>query len=111
MAFTDMEELEQQTMDPQSRRQAQMNHQTVPQPSASKSLSIAHLNAFDWVSMALMIVGGLNWGMVGVFNLDLVASIFGPMTEASRVVYGLVGLSALYGIFMVAKLARRTRPM
>jgi uncharacterized membrane protein YuzA (DUF378 family) len=49
----------------------------------------------------LTIVGGLNWGLVGLFKLDLVAAVFGGMqfgevTAASRIVYALVGLSALY---------------
>jgi uncharacterized membrane protein YuzA (DUF378 family) len=49
----------------------------------------------------LTIVGGLNWGLVGLFKFDLVAAVFGGMqfgevTAASRIVYALVGLSALY---------------
>ncbi len=51
------------------------------------------------VSYILVLVGALNWGLVGFFNIDLVALIFGDMTVMSRIVYGLVGISAiLYGI-------------
>lgn len=44
----------------------------------------------------LVIVGGLNWGLVGAFNFDLVAAILGVMSTLSRIVYILVGLAALY---------------
>lgn len=48
------------------------------------------------VAYVLVVVGGLNWGLVGLLELDLVASIFGEMSTLSRLVYDLVGLSALY---------------
>lgn len=48
------------------------------------------------IALILVIVGGLNWALVGVFNFDLVAAIFGNMSVVSRVVYTLVGLSAIY---------------
>lgn len=54
----------------------------------------------DWIAMILLIIGGLNWGLVGFFKFDLVAAIFGDMTAVSRVIYALVGLSALYMIWM-----------
>ena len=57
------------------------------------------MNWLDWVAFLLLIVGGLNWGLVGFFNYNLVTAIFGDMTTAARVVYDLVGLSALYLIF------------
>ena len=56
-------------------------------------------NILDIIALILVIVGGLNWGLVGVFGFDLVAAIFGEMTTISRVVYSLVGLSALYTIY------------
>jgi len=46
--------------------------------------------------LVLVIVGGLNWGLIGLFNYDLVAMIFGSMSFLSKLVYDLVGLSALY---------------
>jgi uncharacterized protein len=55
----------------------------------------------DTLALVLTTVGGLNWGLVGLFRFDLVAAVFGGMAfgetnPASRVVYTLVGLSALY---------------
>ncbi len=64
-------------------------------------------NWLDWLTLILVIVGGLNWGLVGFFNFDLVATIFGDMTVVSRVVYSLVGLSALYMLFISGKLAKK----
>ena len=52
-----------------------------------------------FIAMLLIIVGALNWGLVGFFQYDLVANIFGGMMSmGARVVYGLVGLAGLYGI-------------
>lgn len=53
--------------------------------------------------MILVLVGALNWGLVGIFNYDLVASIFGAMSTVSRVIYTLVGVSAIYGVFSFFK--------
>ena len=64
------------------------------------------LNILDWVVVVLVIVGGLNWGLVGAFNFDLVATIFGVMSALSRIVYMLVGLAALYLIYTSTKLAK-----
>jgi len=55
------------------------------------------------IAMILVIVGGLNWGLVGFFDFDLVAAIFGDMSVLSRIVYDLVGISALYLIFAFPK--------
>jgi len=56
------------------------------------------MNALDWIALILVLVGALNWGLVGFFKFDLVASIFGDMTTVSRIVYDLVGLAAVYMI-------------
>ena len=60
------------------------------------------VNPMDWVFLALMIIGGLNWGLVGLFNFDLVATVFGSMTVISRVVYTAVGFSAVWSIVALA---------
>jgi hypothetical protein len=56
------------------------------------------MNPIDWLAMILIIVGGLNWGLVGIFDFDLVAAIFGDMSALARVVYALVGIAAAYSI-------------
>lgn len=57
---------------------------------------MAKFNTWDWVALVLLIIGGLNWGLIGIFGFDLVAAIFGEMTVLSRLVYTLVGISAVY---------------
>jgi len=49
-----------------------------------------------WLSLILVIVGGINWGLVGGFEYDLVANLFGVMTPAARAIYCLVGLAAVF---------------
>jgi uncharacterized membrane protein YuzA (DUF378 family) len=49
-----------------------------------------------WIAFWLLVVGGLNWALVGLFGVDLVATIFGAGSIASRAIYVLVGLSAVY---------------
>ena len=56
------------------------------------------MKIIDKIALILIIVGALNWGLIGLFRFDLVAAIFGEMTLLSRIVYGLVGLSGLWGI-------------
>lgn len=51
---------------------------------------------FDYTALTLVIIGAINWGLIGIFKLDLVNLIFGNMTWMSRVIYALVGLSGLY---------------
>jgi uncharacterized protein len=63
------------------------------------------LTIVDWVALALVIVGGLNWGLVGVFDFNLVAAILGDMSALARTVYALVGVSALYLIYTATRLA------
>ena len=53
-------------------------------------------NWIDTVAMILVIVGGLNWGLVGLLNFDLVAAIFGNSSSLSRIIYSLVGLATVY---------------
>jgi uncharacterized membrane protein YuzA (DUF378 family) len=54
------------------------------------------LSGITWVAVALVVIGAINWGLVGLFELDLVATIFGRMSAASRVVYVLVAVAGLY---------------
>lgn len=64
------------------------------------------LNTLDWVTMILVVVGGLNWLLVGLFGFDLVVAIFGT-AMLTKIVYVLVGLSAVYVLFSLGKLAKK----
>lgn len=65
------------------------------------------LSAIDWIALVLVIVGGLNWGLVGIMDFNLVSAIFGEMTTLSSVVYGLVGLSAIWLAILSPRLMKR----
>lgn len=63
--------------------------------------------SLDWVVALLLVIGGLNWGLVGLFNLDVVATLFGGTTAlVSKVVYILVGLAALWKLAKLAGLKK-----
>ena len=72
------------------------------------------MKKLDILAAALVIVGALNWGLVAVAKFDLVATIFGKdfgqTTVATRVVYGLVGLAAVYGAGSLLRVGQRSQP-
>lgn len=58
----------------------------------------------DWTALTLIIIGAINWGLIGFFQFDLVATLFGGMDSLiSRIVYALIGLSGLYCITLYSK--------
>ena len=56
------------------------------------------MKVIDKIALLLITIGAINWGLIALFELDLVALLFGEMSVLSRIVYGLVGLSGLWGI-------------
>lgn len=54
------------------------------------------VGALYWISLLLVIIGGLNWGLIGFFDYNLVEAIFGIDSALSNIIYDLVGISALY---------------
>lgn len=56
-------------------------------------------NILDWIALVLVIVGGLNWGLVGLLQLDLVQALFGSIPILATITYSLVGLAAVYMIY------------
>lgn len=66
------------------------------------------LKLLDVVALVLIIVGGLNWGLVGFFQFDLVAWLFGGSASVvARIVYALVGVAAVYVALIMGKLAKK----
>jgi len=65
------------------------------------------MKTLDVIAAILLVVGGLNWGLVGVFHFDLVATIFGDMSIISRIVYILVGVAAIYQAILWKAIQRR----
>jgi uncharacterized membrane protein YuzA (DUF378 family) len=70
-------------------------------PQRSSAVSVIGV-----IALVLLIVGGLNWALVGLFNFDLVAALFGDMTTLSRIVYVLVGLAALFALSLFPRVSR-----
>lgn len=60
----------------------------------------------DCTALTISIIGALNWGLIGFFDFNLVASLFGSMTWISRIIYALVGLSGLYLVTFYARTGR-----
>lgn len=67
------------------------------------------MKSIDVVAAVLLVVGGLNWGLVGAVQFDLVATLFGGMSMLSRVVYLLVGIAAVYQAVQWRGVQRRWR--
>ncbi len=56
------------------------------------------MKVIDKIALVLIIIGAINWGLIGFFNFNLVDTIFGDMSIVSRIIYALVGISGLWGI-------------
>lgn len=62
------------------------------------------MKILDYAALALVIVGAVNWGLIGFFGFDLVRVLFGDMSLLSRIVYALVGVSGLYALSYFGRL-------
>lgn len=80
------------------------------QPRREVLSSLGSLTPLDWIALVLTIIGGLNWGLIGAFDFNLIAVIFGSMSVVSRVIYGLVGVAAIYLIAVSGRLGRKRGP-
>ena len=61
------------------------------------------MKTLDYIILVLIIVGAVNWGLIGFFDFNLVSGIFGDATAFTRVIYALVGLSGLYMISLYGR--------
>ena len=61
---------------------------------------------YDWIALIIVIIGGLNWGLIGLFNFNLIGVLFGDMSILSRLIYTIVGIATLYVLFVGAKMCR-----
>ena len=60
------------------------------------------MNLLKWITYSLVLIGAINWGLIGAFNFNLVSFLFGDMTAISRIIYILVGLCAIgYLLFSI----------
>ncbi len=60
------------------------------------------MNMLDKATYTLLVIGGLNWALVGFFNYNLVSKVFS--TGLARIIYSVVGVAALYGLYFIAKM-------
>jgi len=65
------------------------------------------LKTLDIIVYGLLIIGAINWGLVGVFGFDLVAFLFGEMSIFSRLIYAVVGLAAVYDLVFIKAIWKR----
>jgi uncharacterized protein len=65
------------------------------------------LNAFDWLALIVTVVGALNWGLIALFNVNVVTALFGRFAGVPRFAYILIGLSAVYVTAIAGRLVRR----
>ena len=66
-----------------------------------------HLTWLDWVAIILLVVGGLNWGIVGIFGFNIINAIFTSMEVVARIIYVLVGIAAVYVAVVSVNYARK----
>lgn len=62
------------------------------------------MKTLDYIALILVVIGAINWGLIGFFSFDLVKAIFGDMTLVSRIIYALVGVSGLYALSFFGRL-------
>ena len=65
------------------------------------------LNALDLIALVLVIIGAVNWGLVGLFNFNLISVIFGDMSMVPQYIYTLVACSGLYLFIMLGKFSKK----
>ncbi|WP_418747841.1 DUF378 domain-containing protein [Frisingicoccus sp.] len=61
-------------------------------------------NWLDVVSLILIIIGAVNWGLIGFFNLDVISAIFGNMSMITRIIFAVVGIAGIYSLVLFWKL-------
>ncbi len=60
----------------------------------------------DYIALIIVFIGALNWGLIGLFRLDLVRTLFGDMSWISRLVYVLVGICGIYLLTFLGRIGR-----
>ncbi len=67
------------------------------------------MKILDYIALTLVIIGAINWGLVGFFNFDLVTAIFnGGAVWVARIIFALVGIAGLYGLSLYSRMDEKT---
>lgn len=61
------------------------------------------MKLLDTISLALIVIGAINWGLIGFFQFNLIDSIFGTLSLLSRIIYSLVGIASIYSLSFFAR--------
>jgi uncharacterized protein len=61
------------------------------------------MRLLDTLALLLVIIGAVNWGLIGFFDFNLVSALFGEMTAFSRIIYSLVGIAGLYSLSFLGR--------
>ena len=64
------------------------------------------MNIIQKIALTFTIIGAINWGLVGLFNLDLVALLFGTLSMISRIIYSIIGVAGVYSLALFWKLKK-----
>jgi uncharacterized membrane protein YuzA (DUF378 family) len=78
--------------------------------STIKEEVIMKRTTLDWICFVLVVIGGINWGLVGLLNINLVQGIFGFIPGIARIIYILIGIAAGYMIYVAIRQSRPTPP-
>src|SRR4051794_26979053 len=87
--------------------QARCNAQKITEQLLMRS-RMNSITVWDRVALALVVIGAINWGLVGLFQFDLVAALFGEGSVPARIIYVLVGVAGLWCLSLLFRGARRT---
>lgn len=63
------------------------------------------MSVLDYITIGLLVIGGLNWASVALFGVDVVATLFGVLSPTTKLVYLLVGIAALYMVYLATRMA------
>lgn len=66
------------------------------------------MKALDYIVLVLVIIGAINWGLIGFFRFDLVRVIFGDMSVISRIIYAVIGICGLYAISFCGRISNNS---
>jgi len=69
---------------------------------------MSKMKFYDWIAFALLVIGGINWGLVGLLNFNLVSFLLGSGLLA-KIVYVLVGIAGIFGIITIFKLIKKDK--
>ncbi len=65
------------------------------------------MRTLDYIFLTILVIGGINWGLLGLFNFNLVGMLFGATSFLTKIIYILVGVSAIYSIMFYSYFTRR----